>query len=176
MSKKKIFLFILLLLIISCSIQHFKGVDKNVSDASNESIRLSSTHGISPQTQKIKVLEKKLKGTLLENEAQVFVEVADEYGFDYALLPAIFLYESGGCPPDYASRNGFNCAGWNRGQKFKSFKEAIWTVGTGLATLSYYETWRKDKDNLTALASRYCFVNSAAWEKAIIYFMEKIEK
>ena len=120
-------------------------------------------------------LKTALKGTLLEGQEPVFVEVAEVYGFDYRLLPAISFSESSMCRRIYPFT--FNCWGWGNGKiAFKSFEDAIRTIGFKLATLPAYEVWREDKDNLSTLASRYCGVDNEHWVSKINYFYEKVEE
>ena len=114
-----------------------------------------------------------LKGTLLEGQEQVFVEVADEYGFDFRLLPGIAFGESGLC--DRFIPSTFNCFGWGSGKiAFESFEDAIRTIGYKLETLSYYEAWREDKSDLSALAEVYCPVRQEHWLNMINYFYNKL--
>jgi len=121
---------------------------------------------------RIERLEVALKGTLLEGQEQVFVEVADEYGFDYWLLPSISFAESSICRN--FPRSTFNCWGWNSAKtSFESFEDAIRTIGYKLATLSYYEAWRQDKDIMT-LAKTYCAADNEHWVSKINYFYNKL--
>ena len=125
------------------------------------------------EDQRIAKLEVALKGTLLEGQESVFVEVADKYDFDYRLLSAIAFSESGLC--DRFITSTCNCWGWGGGKiAFKSFEEAIRTIGFKLATLPYYEAWRKDKSNLTTLAQTYCQGDNEHWVSKINYFYNKL--
>lgn len=68
--------------------------------------------------------------------AEKIVSVADQYGFHYALLPAIAMQESGLCRK--IPENSFNCWGWGiyggKVTRFASYDEAIDTVARGLKT------------------------------------------
>lgn len=66
--------------------------------------------------------------------AGYIVDVSDEYGFDYRLLPAIAMTESTLCRN--IPENSYNCWGWgiNSTQtiRFASYDEGIKTVARGL--------------------------------------------
>lgn len=72
------------------------------------------------------------------------VEVADQYGLDWRLLPAISVREQSGgkvmpytCP---GRTKNYNVFGWASAKVcFTSFDQAIETVGMKLGTLSYYK-------------------------------------
>lgn len=80
----------------------------------------------------------------LAGYGKVMVEVSDQYGLDWRLLPAIAIREQSGgkvlphnCP---GKTKNYNTFGWGSGSIcFKSFEEAIRTVGMKLGTLSYYK-------------------------------------
>jgi hypothetical protein len=80
----------------------------------------------------------------LEGYGELMVRVADEYGLDWALLPAIAVREQSGgkvlpynCP---GKTKNYNTFGWGSGRIcFTSFDVAIETVGMKLGTLSYYK-------------------------------------
>jgi len=66
-----------------------------------------------------------------------FLQVADEFGLDWRLLPAITTAESGCANTNIDSNN--NPFGWDSDQtKFYSYKAAIWLVGWKLAFGEYY--------------------------------------
>jgi hypothetical protein len=72
----------------------------------------------------------------LYDYADLIVKTADKYAFDYRLVPAIAMQESGVCnviPP-----GSHNCWGWgiygNTITRFGSYDEAIETVSKGLRT------------------------------------------
>ena len=80
----------------------------------------------------------------LEGYGMKMVLVAEEHGLDPFLLPAIAMREQGGgrvlpnnCP---GKTKNYNTFGWASGKVcFKSFDEAIDTVGMKLGTLSFYK-------------------------------------
>ena len=72
--------------------------------------------------------------SVLYDHADYIVQISDEYGFDYRLLPAIAMQESTLCraiPVD-----SHNCWGWgiygNNVIRFSSYDEAIKTVAEGI--------------------------------------------
>lgn len=79
----------------------------------------------------------------LEGQGELMVRVADQYGLDWRLLPAISIREQSGgkvlpwnCP---GKTKNFNVFGWGSGSIcFTSFEEAIETVGMKLGTHRYY--------------------------------------
>lgn len=80
----------------------------------------------------------------LEGYGMQMVLVAEKYGLDPYLLPAIAIREQGGgrvlpynCP---GKMKNYNTFGWASGKVcFSSFEKAIDTVGMKLGTLSYYK-------------------------------------
>ena len=70
----------------------------------------------------------------LYDHAEFIVKTADKYQFDYRLLPAIAMIESGLCRQ--IPSNSHNCWGWgiygNTVTRFDSYEDAIETVSRGL--------------------------------------------
>lgn len=95
-----------------------------------------------------------------------FVEVADKYGLDYRLLPAIATMESGGGKSLFRSYNAWGYGKYN----FSSFDEGIETVGAGLKKY-------KDRGLVTPgqIAPVYCPPNATNWAKGVEQFMNEIE-
>jgi hypothetical protein len=101
----------------------------------------------------------------LADYAEDFVSVANKYGIDYRLLPAIATYESDAGNSNFKPYNPF---GWgNKG--FGSYSEAIEVVGKGLA--GYYA---KGLDTVAEIAPVYCPPNSKNWEKNIKSIMSNL--
>jgi len=104
----------------------------------------------------------------LADYAEKFVEVANKYGLDYRLLPAIATVESGGGKSNFRS---YNAWGWgNKG--FTSFEEGIETVGKGLKT-GYID---KGRDTVDEIAPIYCPPNYKNWARSVNQFMLEIER
>ncbi len=79
----------------------------------------------------------------LAGHGKKFVEVADQYGLDWRLLPALSVREQSGglrlpynCP---GKTKNYNAFGWGSGSNcFTSFDQAIELVGMNLGTHRYY--------------------------------------
>ena len=98
--------------------------------------------------------------------ADKFVEVANKYGIDYRLLPAISVMESSGGKVLFRS---YNAWGWGK-LSFTSFEQGIETVGKGLG--KYYA---RGKDTVEEIAPTYCPPNAINWARNVKGFMNEIE-
>jgi len=104
----------------------------------------------------------------LADYAEKFVEVANKYGLDYRLLPAIATVESNGGKNNFRSYNA-----WGWGSKgFSSFEEGIEVVGRGLKT-GYID---KGRDTVEEIAPIYCPPNYKNWARSVNQFMLEIER
>jgi len=103
----------------------------------------------------------------LADHAKTFVEVANKYGLDYRLLPAIATIESGGGKHNFRP---FNAWGWNN-RSFSSFDEGIEVVGKGLKT-GYID---RGADTVEKIAPTYCPPNYKHWMASVNQFMLEIE-
>ena len=78
-----------------------------------------------------------LAGKPLAPHAEMLVAVADEYGLDWRLLPALAMKEQGG-----GVGCGFNAYGWGNGgascYRYGSYEESSRAVADGLMNLPYY--------------------------------------
>ncbi len=105
----------------------------------------------------------------LQNHAKTFVDVADKYGFDYRMLPAISGVESS-FAEHYIERTN-NPFGWGSGQiEFASFDEAIEKVGYGL----YKGYVLIGRDTVETIAPKYNPPHPIEWSQKVNYFMAKI--
>jgi hypothetical protein len=103
----------------------------------------------------------------LADHAETFVQVANKYGLDYRLLPAIATLESGGGKKNFRPYNA-----WGWGSKgFTSFDEGIEVVGKGLKT-GYID---KGADTVEKIAPIYCPPNYKNWIASVNQFMLEIE-
>lgn len=109
----------------------------------------------------------------LVNYSEFIVVMADKYGIDYRLIPAIAQQESNLCkhiPPD-----GFNCWGWgihSRGTlDFDSFEHGIETVSEGLKS-EYL-----DKGFVTPeeIMSKYTPLSNGSWAAGVRQFMSEMQ-
>lgn len=107
----------------------------------------------------------------LQNYAQDFIELADKYGVDWKLVPAIAGVES-----TFGKRipGGFNGWGWGvygtQAIYFSSWKEAIETITKGLKE-NYI-----DKGLTDPYAMNRVYAESKTWGTKVDYFMKQIEE
>ncbi len=109
----------------------------------------------------------------LYEHADYVVKVADEYGLDYRLLPAISMQESGACK--VIPNNSHNCWGWGiyggKVTRFASYPEAIETVSRGIK--KYYID-----EGLTTteqIMSKYNPSSTGSWSFGVNYFLNGLE-
>ena len=136
----------------------------------------SENKSITQNTEKIEVLEKFFEkyNSPLKGHASTFVETADKYNIDYKLLPAISCMEST-CGKRMIP-NTYNPFGWgiygDNYISFKSFDEAIKTVGDGL-NKGYFS---KGLNTVAKIAPVYTPPNSYNWRNGVTFFMNDMEK
>lgn len=105
--------------------------------------------------------------------ADLLVEEADKYNYDYRLLVAIALQESTGCK--VIPHDSYNCWGWgiygNKITRFSSYEEAIRTVSKGIKQ-NYL-----DKGLITTeqIMSKYTPGSNGSWSRAVTFFFHRIE-
>ncbi len=110
---------------------------------------------------------------------EFFVSVADEYGLDFRLLPAIARKESTFCKSNIA-RKYYNCFGYGvpasgitEAGKFESFEEGIRTVAASLKK-SYLDKGLTDP---IAIMSKYCPPSAegdGAWSRSINQWLSEM--
>jgi len=105
--------------------------------------------------------------------AHVFVEKADEYTFDYRLLPAIAMQESNLCK--YIPDNSHNCWGWgiygNKVTRFNSYEEAIDTISRGIKK-NYIDQGLTTPEEIM---SKYTPPSTGSWANGVNTFLKVIE-
>lgn len=109
----------------------------------------------------------------LFDQSEFIVTTSDKYNFDYRLLPAIAMQESGLCRviPHYSH----NCWGWgiygNTVTRFSSYEEAIETVSRGLR--KHY----LDKGLVTAsqIMEKYTPSSNGSWAYGVNTFLKALE-
>ena len=108
----------------------------------------------------------------LEGNAKTFVDVADRYGLDYKLLPAIACMESS-CGRKLIE-GSYNPFGWGIYGKnaiyFKSYDEAIETVAKGISE----KYVARGLDTPEKIAPVYTPPNSTNWKNGVNFFIGKI--
>lgn len=106
----------------------------------------------------------------LENQAQNFVDAADQYGVDWKLVPAISGVES-----TFGKRSyGFNAWGWGiygyQALGFRTWRDGIYTVTEGLKT-NYI-----DRGLTEPYAMNRAYAASPTWGWRVSYFMDDLEQ
>lgn len=111
--------------------------------------------------------------SVLAEHSDLIVQLADKYGIDYRLIPAIAQQESNLCrfiPPD-----GHNCWGWgihSRGTLgFNSFPEAIETVTAGLKS-DYIDMGYTTPDEIM---KKYTPSSPGTWAAGVNQFMAEMQ-
>ncbi|MBN1618367.1 glucosaminidase domain-containing protein [Candidatus Dojkabacteria bacterium] len=95
--------------------------------------------------------------------AEYIVEIADQYGIDWRLIPAISIVESSGGTKCFKSYNAF---GWGQ-MSFNNFEESIYTVTRGIA--QGYGT-----SDPYAIAPKYNPVTPDSWGSKVSSLMAQI--
>ena len=109
----------------------------------------------------------------LYDHAEYIVETSDRYGFDYRLLPAIAMQESGLCR--VIPYDSYNCWGWgiygNTVTRFGSYEEAIDTVARGLKK-NYID---KGLITASAIMEKYTPSSNGSWAHGVNTFLHAVE-
>jgi hypothetical protein len=111
----------------------------------------------------------------LSIEAGTFVEVADRYGLDYRLLPAIAMQESNGgkrIPKDSNNPFGYGVYG-NKIMKFETYGDAINTVGRGLKE-NYINIGLKTPYQIMTKYTPPSLAKGGPWAIGVSTFMEEL--
>lgn len=109
----------------------------------------------------------------LYDHADYIVQTSDKYQFDYRLLPAIAMQESGLCKK--IPFESHNCWGWgiygDTVTRFDSYEEAIDTVAAGLKK-NYI-----DKGLVTAssIMQKYTPSSNGSWAHGVNTFLKAVE-
>lgn len=110
----------------------------------------------------------------LKGSASTFVEVADNYGIDYRLLPSISCMEST-CAKNYVV-GSYNPFGWgvygDNHPYFESFDQAIYVVGEGL----YDGYISRGFDTVEEIAPIYTPPNADNWASGVRFFINEIDQ
>lgn len=141
---------------------------------SNPPVLGSSTQDLRGKDGRGLILEQYLSSQKapLAPHGQYMVEIADQYGFDWTLLPAIAMQESSGgkVTPD----DSYNAWGWavygSTAKKFTSWEDAIERVARGLKT-DYLDQGLVTPEQIM---QRYCprsIAKGGSWAKGVEYFM-----
>lgn len=108
----------------------------------------------------------------LEEHAKLIVDLADQYGMDYRLVPAIAMKESTLCK--FTPKNSYNCWGYgiygNKVTRFENYEEAIKTVSKGLGERYVGIGLITPEEIMT----KYNPVSTGSWAETVSFVMEKI--
>lgn len=111
--------------------------------------------------------------SVLVDYSDLIVELADKYGIDYRLIPAIAQQESNLCK--FIPPGGHNCWGWgihSRGTLgFNSFPEAIETVTSGLKR-EYIDKGYTTPDEIM---KKYTPSSPGTWAAGVNQFMAEMQ-
>lgn len=172
MSKKKSIKMNILPLMAIFVLAHTFNGPKEPEMATNSSLDQKIQES---KEQRIKALESFFEevNSPLKDQSDTFVEVADKYGLDYKLLPAISCIESS-CGVKLIE-DSYNPFGWgiygNNAVYFESWEDAIETVGKGIKE----KYVAKGFNTPEKIAPIYTPPNSTKWLYAVRGFMYKIE-
>jgi len=109
----------------------------------------------------------------LYDHAEVVVNTADKFDFDYRLLPAIAMQESGLCR--VIPNDSHNCWGWGiygtTVTRFESYPVAIETVSKGIKT-HYIDKGLSTPEQIMA---KYTPSSNGSWARGVNQFINALE-
>jgi hypothetical protein len=109
----------------------------------------------------------------LYEESEYIVGISDKYGFDYRLLPAIAMQESGLCKA--IPKDSYNCWGYgiygDQVWKFDSFREAIDEVAQGIKT-NYIDHGLITPETIMA---KYTPSSNGSWAHGVNWTLNEIK-
>ncbi len=109
----------------------------------------------------------------LYDSADVVVNTADKYDFDYRLLPAIAMQESGLCR--VIPNDSHNCWGWGiygtTVTRFESYPVAIETVSKGIKN-NYIDKGLTTPEQIMA---KYTPSSNGSWARGVNQFIRALE-
>ncbi len=120
----------------------------------------------------LKYFFRKYESVLYEN-SEFIVRMADQYKLDYRLIPAIAMQESGLCKNIYEGSH--NCWGWgiygNKVTRFASYDEAIETISRGLKK-NYIDKGLTTPEDIMR---KYTPPSTGSWAFGVNFFLKIIE-
>lgn len=109
----------------------------------------------------------------LYDHAEFIVNTADKYKFDYRLLPAIAMQESGLCR--VIPNDSHNCWGWgiygSTVTRFDSYPDAVETVSKGIKT-HYID---KGLTTTEQIMAKYTPSSNGSWARGVNQFIQALE-
>ncbi len=113
-------------------------------------------------------------GSPLEPLADLIVQMADTYDFDYRWMVAIAMQESNLCK--YIPENSYNCWGWgiygDKVTRFESFEDAIRRIAPQFKEIFLTGTHTKDPFKVM---KTYTPPSDGSWAKGVNYFFEELQ-
>ena len=103
----------------------------------------------------------------LKPYAKHMVNVADKYGIDYRLIPAISIVESSGGKYNFRP---YNAWGLMTKRQFKNYLESIEFVGRLLG-----KSYRSGCKTVECISGWYCPPTHESWAKKVDYLMYKVK-
>lgn len=143
---------------------------------SENTTNLKKPHEYDPVDIRIQALSQFLESykSPLSPYTETAVKIADRWGLDYALIPAIAMQESGGCkiiPIDSYNCWGFGIYG-DKVTRFESYERAMNAVAKTIK-----ETYIKNGlTNPTLLEDRWTPSSRGLWSYSVNYFIGKIKE
>src|SRR3989344_911134 len=114
-----------------------------------------------------------LKGTKLEPYSNYMVEISDNYGLDYRLIPAIAMKEGGG--GNGVPESAHNSWGFENGStRWESWEEAINAVVKTLKT-RYVDRGLVTPEQIMAVYAPPQLLTGGKWAKDVNHFFSKME-
>lgn len=111
--------------------------------------------------------------SVLYDQADYIVKMADTYKLDYRLIPAIAMQESNLCK--YIYEGSHNCWGWgiygNKVTRFDSYSEAIETISRGIKK-NYID---KGLTTPESIMRKYTPPSDGSWAFGVNTFLKMIE-
>lgn len=151
----------------------------NLSDVGPQVTESSPSNEVDAQVLGIQITDMRpyyisnfLKTTRLEPYSHYIVEVSDQYGLDYRLIPAIAMKESGG--GNAVKESTHNAWGWENGRTvFPSWEAAIDTVARTLKT-KYADKGLVTPDEIMPVYAPPQIHTGGKWARDINHFFEKL--
>lgn len=111
--------------------------------------------------------------SVLYDQADYIVKMADQYKLDYRLIPAIAMQESNLCK--FIPENSHNCWGWGiyggKVTRFDSYEEAIETISRGIKK-NYID---KGLTTAESIMRKYTPPSDGSWAFGVNTFLKMIE-
>lgn len=140
--------------------------------ADSDEITRGDMKSSDPRVANLKRFFRKYNSPLYDS-ADVVVNTADKYDFDYRLLPAIAMQESGLCR--VIPNDSHNCWGWGiygtTVTRFESYPVAIETVSKGIK-LNYIDKGLKTPEQIMA---KYTPSSNGSWARGVNQFIRALE-